>query len=429
LRSAESSVAAFDSALGTVALVAAALRGRDLPRLGQGRLAATGVRATSLLPEPLRRVAYARAGAAEGVPADELDEVDLAAVARYIASHYPERRFPGVLVGAVNGGLTHLASAAQIPYLPQTVLIPVRWSGNQPDRPDCALSWGRQVAKPFLDANDDIDLHHMHDRNQDRLMVGQMAYFRTKWLGLPSGYRQFLIDRLHPGAPIILVRGESRWPVTRVGDRHVFQNGAYGGLDPDDYARSVHAPSADEHAAEAEWGTTASFELSVRDWAANHDHPVFEICAQDPQELAVRAARVYAAWRRGGGVERPRLIVDQFIQSQPWHVLRSGAVPFWTVFAVEHCAAAAEHWTREAGPFHCVDVALFNHGITSRGLADIGRWQRLTNAGDKPGSLLGQSADRFPADFAAFARATPAFRRLPNGPPWTPLPIPAFENL
>jgi hypothetical protein len=61
--------------------VAAALRGRDLPRLGQGRLAATGVRATSLLPEPLRRVAYARAGAAEGVPADELDEVDLAAVA------------------------------------------------------------------------------------------------------------------------------------------------------------------------------------------------------------------------------------------------------------------------------------------------------------------------------------------------------------
>jgi hypothetical protein len=426
VRSAADSVAAFDSALGTVGLVSAALRGHDLPRLGQGRLAAAGVRTTSLLPARLRRLAYARAGAAEGVPADELDQVDVAGVARYIAAHYPERSFPGVLIGAVNGGLTHLASAAQVPFLPQTVLIPVRWSGNQPDRPDRALSWGRRVAEPFLDVNRDIDLHHMHDGNQDRLMVGHMAYFRTKWLRLPEGYRQFLTERLQAGAPIILVRDESQWPVTRVGERHVFQNGAYGGLDPDDYSHRPHAPRADELAAEAEWGTTTSFEAAVRGWAASHDHPVFEISGQDPQELALRATNRYAAWRRGAGIERPRVVVDQFIQSQPWHVLRSGAIPFWTVFAVERCAAAAERWIRDAGPFRCVDVALFNHGVASQGLAAICRWQALTYAGDEPGKLLGQSASRFPADFAAFARASAAFRRLPDGPPWTPLPVTAL---
>jgi hypothetical protein len=429
VRSATDSIAAFDSALGTVHLVASALRGQDLPRLGQGRLAALGVRSTSLLPAPLRRVAYARAGAAEGVPADQLAHVDLASVARYIAATYPERRFPGVLVGAANGGMAHLAAAAQIPYLPQTVLVPVRWSGNRPDRPDHALRWGRQVAGPFLAANDDIDLHHMHDGNQDRLMVGQMAYFRSKWRELPEGYRRFLSHRLRPGAPILLVRGQSRWPVTRVEERHVFQNGAYGGLAPDDYARRPHAPHADEQAPEAEWGTTASFETAVRSWASSHGHPVVDISTSDPQELASRSAGLYAVWRRSTGLERPRLVVDQFIQSQPWHVLRTGAVPFWTVFPVEHCAAAAEQWINDAGPFRRIDVALFNHGVASDGLAGIHRWQALTRKGDEPGRLLGQSPGRFPADFASFARATSAFRSLPDGPPWAPLPVSALGGL
>jgi hypothetical protein len=269
----------------------------------------------------------------------------------------------------------------------------------------------------------------MHDGNQDRLMVGHMAYFRTKWSRLPQGYRDFLSRALQPAAPVVLVRGGSRWPVTRVAERHVFQNGAYGGLDPDEYARRPHAPRADDEAPEAEWGTTASFETDVRAWASRHGHPVVEVSTGDPQELATRAADRYAAWRRDSGVERPRLVVDQFIQSQPWHVLRSGAVPFWTVFPVEHCADAAEEWVRRAGPFPRVDVALFNHGVASQGLAGIRRWQALTEAGDEPGTLLGQHPNRFPADFGAFARTPCAFRRLPDGPPWSPLAMSAFGDL
>jgi hypothetical protein len=429
VRAAPDSVAAFDSALGSVKILGAALHGRDLPRLGQSRAAAAGVRATSLLPPPLRRLAYARAGAGEAVPAAELGDVDLRAVSCHIAAHYPDRRFPGVLIGAANGGMTHLAAAAQIPFLPQTVLVPVRWSGNQAERPDRAMAWGEAAARPLLAANPDIDLHHMHDGNQDELMVGEMAYFRCKWTGLPEGYRAFLDRQLQPGAPIVLVRGGMRWPVTRVDDRHVFQNGAYGGLDPDEYARGPHAPVADDEAPEAEWGTTVSFEHAVRDWASAHGHPVLEVDSADPQELALRAATVYLDWRRDHGVERPRLVVDQFIQSQPWHVLRTGAVALWTVFPVVRCADRAEEWIRDAGPFARVDVALFNHGVASRGIADVSRWRALTRAGDRDGVLLGQSARRFPADFAALARATPSYRRLPDGPSWSSLPVRELEHL
>jgi hypothetical protein len=429
VRSPADSVAAFDSALGTVSLLAAALHGHDLPRLGQGRAAAAGVRATSLLPAPLRRRAYARAGAGEGVPAAELADVDLAAVACYLTGHYPQRRYPAVLIGSANGGMTHLAAAAQVPWLPQTVLVPVRRADNRPDRPDRALAWGAEVAEPYLAANPDIELHHMHDGNQDELMVGQMAYFRSKWTSLPEGYRAFLHDSLQPGAPIILIRSELRWPVTRVSERHVFQNGAYGGLAPGDYLRGSHAPATDEDAAEAEWGTTPAFEAAIHEWADRHGHPVWEITATDPQELAARAATVALTWRHSTGLARPRLIIDQFIQSQPWHVLRAGAVAYWTVFPVQHCADAAEAWIRAHGPFPRIDVALFNHGAESAGLADAGRWQRLTRAGEHDGELLGQRPRRFPADFAALTRTTSALRRLPAGPPWPTMAVSLFADV
>ena len=423
MRPPERSVAAFDSGLGSVRLLAAALRGRDLPRLGQGPLAAAGVRATTALPASLRRRAYARAGAGEAVPASALGEVDLDAVAGLLAGQYPRRRYPGVLVGAANGGLTHAAAACQVPFLPATVLVPVRWAGNRPDRPDRALRWGARIAPGLLDANPGVELHHMHDGNQDALMVSQMAYFRCKWATLPASYRTFLAERLQPGGTVVLVRGGTRWPVTRVGERHVFQNGAYGGLEPEDYARMPHAPALDETAPEAEWGTGPAFETAVRDWARAHGHPVVELGADDPQELGLRVATTLLDRRRAAGVERPRLLVDQFISSQPWHTLRTGAVPLWTVFPVRRCVEAAERWVAAHGPFTRVDVALFNHGVRSRGLAPVDRWQALAAVGDRPGALLGQRAARFPADFAALARTTPDFRRLADGSPWAALPV------
>ena len=115
--------------------------------------------------------------------------------------------------------------------------------------------------------------------------------------------------------------------------------------------------------------------------------------------------------------------LDQFILSQPWHVLRAGAAPYWTVFPVQRCADAAAAWINSNGPFPRIDVALFNHGIASTGLAGAGRWQALAHAGERPGTLLGQRPGRFPADFAALTRAATALRRLPDGPPWPRLPI------
>ena len=56
-----------------------------------------------------------------------------------------------------------------------------------------------------MQANPDLQLHHMHDANQDRLMVQRMTYFRIKRLRLGEAYERFLEECLAPGGNCGLV--------------------------------------------------------------------------------------------------------------------------------------------------------------------------------------------------------------------------------
>ena len=72
-------------------------------------------------------------------------------------------------------------------------------------------------------------------------MVARMTYFRLKWQWLPGAYQRFLERSLAPEAPVI-VDDRSDWPVMRVGERHVFQAGAQGGLEPEAYLERPYTP-------------------------------------------------------------------------------------------------------------------------------------------------------------------------------------------
>jgi hypothetical protein len=113
-------------------------------------------------------------------------------------------------------------------------MVPVRNPGNDPDDPGRDLEWGRRPARALLDANPEVQVHHMHDPVQDRLMLEQMTYFRLKRLRLGPAYERFLRDTVEPGGTLLLVDCRQRWPVTRVGERHLFQFGAVGGATQDE---------------------------------------------------------------------------------------------------------------------------------------------------------------------------------------------------
>jgi hypothetical protein len=414
-------VAAFDSASVLHAATVAALRGEAFPNLGSSALAGLAVRAASKLPWAVLRGIYTRIGASEGIDPSRLGDVDMAAVAAAFADRYPKRRWPAVLIGSTNGALVHLAAAMQVPWLPDTVLVPVAHAGDA-DRPDLALEFGREVAPPLLERNHDIALHHMHDQLQDALMAEQMAYFRLKWQQLPDAYAAFVKDQLAPGGIVVVINDTSTWPVSRIGPRHVFQDGGRGGSPPRGYLARPHAPIPDEEAPESEWGLDQRFRDDVRRWSGAGGYHFAEISYSGPQAPAAAVATVMRRWYRDAGEPANRLVVPSFILGDPWQTICTASVPFWTHFAVRPALEALDEYLARAEPYEEVHVFLFEHGVRSPGIAGPEDFAAVVRRHGATPHLDGLDARRFPHDIGTLSRYGPAFERLPRASrPWSPL--------
>jgi hypothetical protein len=414
-------VASFDSASVLHAGLVAALKGRPFPHLGNSPAAAAAVRVAGRLPWPILRHIYTRVGAAEGVDPARLGEVDMDDVAAWLADGIPDRRYSAAMIGSSNGALTHLAAAMQIPWLPTTVLVPVSRVGD-PHRPDAALRFGQRHAPALLDANPGVVLHHMHDQVQDQLMVARMTYFRVKWRVLPAAYQRFLSRSLAPGAPVIVVEDASRWPVVQVGERHVFQVGAQGGLPPQAYLSRPNTPDVDAEAPEAEWGADPTLGCQLARWCAGHGHPLVRIAYTGPQAPAHSVATLLRNWYTGRGEDGDRLLVPQFVLGDPWRTINSASTPFWTFFSVQAALQSLDDHLDTSPRYRHVDVLLFQHGVNSKGIATPDDWARTVREHGATVGFPGLDLRRFPHDIAALARYGPAMATLPTArEPWTPL--------
>jgi hypothetical protein len=126
---------------------------------------------------------------------------------------------------------------------------------------------------------------------------------------------------------VIIVDCGLSWPVTRVGERHVFQTGAYGGLHAQEYLhgsdrvarflaeqgsplRGFDAPAATEEAPEAEWGFEPALAASIQQWADRHGHPVHRMTLADPHGLSPAVADLHRDWLIRAGRPAQRLLVE-----------------------------------------------------------------------------------------------------------------------
>ena len=420
-------VADFDSATAMVRVLANFLRGRDSPLAGRYPGAVEPVLsgllgAANRLPRRLKEKAYAASGWAEAVAPDRLAEVRADRLAEWVAGHYPRRRYPAVFVGSSNGAMIHLAALVGAPWLPQTLLIPVRRRGGGPDQPAEALRLHRDAGRALLRANPDLELHHMHDANQDRLMVAGMSYFRIKWRRLPEAYEHFLRDRVAPGGTVVTVECGLQWPTTRIGERHLFQHGALGGATPGEFRhgsprvadylarygspyRRWEAPEPDGESPEAEWGFQPSLLDSLSGVAAREGLRLRRLRFAAPEELSPVVADLYRDHYEQRGIPPTRLLAESFLLIEPWWTLRTGSAPFWTVFNTEPSRQALLSYLRQSPPYDEIRLTLFSHGVDSVGLATIGDWQRVLEHAHKIGTLAGVDTRRYPRDFAVFARA------------------------
>lgn len=418
-------LANFDSASAMLRALANCLHGSDFPMLGTVPLALAPVMygvstAVNHLPRGLREQVYIWSGRFEAILPAKLAGVRVERIARWATSLYPKRRYPAVMIGSSNGAAVHLCAALGIPWLPQTFLIPVARSGIAPDEPFQDMRRSQAWGRLLLDANPDIELHHMHDPVQDRLMIRRMTYFRVKKLRMGSAYEQFINETLEPGGTLLLIECNLKWPTTQCGDRHFFQFGALGGATPEEYhhggprveeylarhgspRRRWEPPAPDAERPEAEWGFATPLREDVENFARRNGYKVKRVLFDEPEQLSPLAADLYRRWNQQRGVIGNRLLAESFIVMEPTWCIRTGSVPFWMVFNTLPSAASLENYLRNSAAFEEIYLMLFSHGVDSIGLCPIERWRALL-ALARRGDLIGVDENAYPRDFAVFVR-------------------------
>ncbi len=437
-------IADFDSASAMTRALARFLHGQDFPKLGMEHGLSPVIPLANAMPAAVRDQVYIWSGWAEAVSPDRLDEIDLGEINAWVTEEYPARQYPAIAVGSSNGALVHLFSALGVPWLGQTWLVPVQRAGVRPDEPMADFEWAREPGRRLLQANPGWQLHHMHDANQDRLMIQRMTYFRVKQRQLGAHYRRFLGERLVPGGTILIVDCQRRWPVARVSERHFFQPGAMGGATPKEYVegservadylrryashrRDWEHPPADDERPEAEWGFEPALAEDIERFAGEHGFAVRTIRFSEPEDPSPLVADLHRWWLRRRGLAADRLIAESFILLEPYWILRTGSVPWWSLFGVDESARRLEEYLRQQ-PYGEVYVMLFPHGIEGVGFAPVERWRQVLALAGRRGAFLGVEEEEYPKDFAALVRYHDQLKQVVD----EPYPLPAalrFDEL
>lgn len=433
-------VADFDSATALVRALAAALADEPFRRLDRSRVMAGVVRASRALPEAARQAVFSRSGGFEAIRPVDLPTVQPERFCRWVTRQYPVAHADAVAIGSSNGAVMHLCAATGIPWLPQTFLVPVR---RRADPDDCQTDMRLATAESarLLAQQPGLQIHQMHDPNQDRLMVRHIAYFRLKMRTLTDAYRAYLRRTLAPGGTILIVDTRLRWPATRRGQRHVYQQGAVGGLAPQEYvdgsprvarfladqrsgARRWRFPPVDEWAPEAEWGYEPSLTDDLRGFAAQNGYRVARLRLDSPDAAGPVVAEVLRDWYAATGSPANRLLVETFICTEPTWCLATRTVPLWLSFGTEPALDEAVKYLSGAERFEQIGVTLFPHGVRSAGYAAAEQWLQAAHDHAPEAMLAGVEATKWPADFASLATYADALHSwVPDGKRRCPLPI------
>ncbi len=440
--SANRAIAGFDSASAMTRVLGSALHGREAPVVAQFPPAlepaldwlAGGL---ARLPEPLPQAVYRRSGWLDAISARRLRQIQSDQLAAWVVGHYPRRHYPVIFAGSSNGAVAHLAAALGAPWLPQTLLLAVRTGGLDPDDPAADMRAMMPAGRALVERNPGLQLHHMHDPVQDRLMIARMAYFRVKFLRLPAPYREFLASCLAPGGTVVLVDCTQDWPVTTVSDRYVFQFGALGGATEQEFRRGgprvaefLHQqaagrdrwqpPAADGRGPEAEWGFAEPLAADVRAAAAQQGAAVTRLRFGQPEDMSPLVAGLFRDWYARQGLPTGQLLVSSFLLLDPLLAMRTGLVPYWALFGTRPSLDRLTGYLSGAA-YDDIYLTVFPHGEESIGLPGVGEWQATARSALRHGRLVAVDPDRYPRHFRAISGFHRELSRLPRVPQPPPL--------
>eukprot|EP00762_Andalucia_godoyi_P008748 ANDGO_04748.mRNA.1 hypothetical protein len=381
-------------------------------------------------PISLKRRMYQLGGWWESTEADVLTAHAFAEqLAADIVRQFPRNKtYSCIVIGSANGALCHAFSAMRCPWLPQTVLVPVRRparisilrlpggvSSNKKTVLDFGkeMEWGKDIARRIAERNPGVAVHHMADPNQDAMMIQEMAYFRIKFIEMPIAYQNFLREALALKGHLLVVDCTLAWPVVRTQHhRAVFQPGAFGGIEAEEYLARNDESSSEKHlawtgihhdstATEAEWGFANELLKSITVLCNDLRCSMHTLRFSNPEDPSAFVADLFRTWYES--IEEPSVkpvFVSSFVALDPWQTIRRRLVPYWSCFPILSSMARFERFVDERGDaFSHIYMTFLSYGAKSKGHLDVAAFLENKRICGIPVSSMATDPKKHPLDF------------------------------
>lgn len=412
----------FDSSSGLACALANCLHHRGFPGVGTLPESELIAKLINAVPWKLKKNVYIKGSAKGNIDPANLSNVRTEVFNAWITGNYPKRKYPAIMIGSSSGPGVHLGAAMGIPWLPQTFLILVNTpKTHSVDEPIARMEWAKEPANALLNANPDLQLHHMMDPNQDRPMLQATSYFRVKQTRLGGTYEQFITQNLEESGTIYIINCQKKWPVTKVSDRHYFQFGGLGGTSIEEYHQGSEnvrqflqqagatidkweTPQTNCEMPEAEWGFAPELMEDITRLAKEKGYKIQELQFYEPEDASPYIADLYRWWYQLRGITVNQLLIGMFFLVEPFWTLCTGSIPFWMAFNAKGSVEVAMKYLKTTSPFDSIYLMPFNHGVQGQGLATVSDYQELFHFAQTKGDFIGTNPSLYPFDFGIYFR-------------------------
>jgi hypothetical protein len=393
------------------------------------------------LPDGRRREALVADAARDAVPLPHIEHIDAEAVAAWIAQHYPQPAYPGVVLGSPHGAAVHLAAACGAAWLPTTFTVTAPWPSGDAGNWAAAMTWGARLAERIIARNPQVTVRQVHDPVLRGPLCGATVSLQVRWRTLPTAYRAFLRSRVAPDGAAVLVRDVRTWPVLSGPAGYSFQIGTptsgrhpghYTTEDPS-FRRLLHGIGIKDWPAGhtgiplqyADTSGDPRLGAELRQAGAETGRTVHRVLYRDAQALSACVADLYRAWltpANGGG----RCFVGTGRMIDPWQTIAGGSVPYWCESSSRTVTDAAQLWLAGSEPFDQISVLPEPPGTQQDDTATLRHWRSVAAFARRKGTVDTHIAGRYPLLPAAPRHATWFLSRSSAAGP-TPAPMPVTE--
>lgn len=429
-----------DSSTVVVRGIASNLRGEEFDPFMVNPIQRYGSMFFNLFPKNIRKSMMEIFSGSIGVQFSMAEDVRTESLVGWVAGEYPQRQYDAIIVGAPSGGVGHLSSLLDAPFLTQHFLVGFK-GRFEIDNSDQYMRKCLPSAETILKNNPDLTAIIHYDPLHDRFIVKRIGFVRLKLLAFHQAYRDFVKSHLQPGGTIVLVGCSFPWMQYELDDRIRFQLGGLGGVGPDEYYngsdriekyiyRENHSGQNDEstnyhkgwildnyalsNQPESEWGLISSFADDVRQFASSNSYKLLDINLSHPDQLSRITFNAFDNLINREYPNSPkRIFMDSFTHSSPAFNRKISAIPLWLPFICNDSYEFATGILDKQPSNTRILLALHPSFSDPLDLTSLDTWKNYLSKFTNP-IYVGINHQKYPADLTSYWGFSDDLKRLGN---------------